>query len=229
MRIQEGYGIIFLEGTDYVLTRSRSKLQSCTEWGIKREREKEFSGCMNDVCWFQWGKWEMGLLQLYENQSYQGSNPSVFCTTNYTNAFTWNPNFLGESSLDCGPSGNRYAPPPFLKRRPDSVLSVNTLDMSKTTEIQITSNSPVAPPFSIHRCVFVVSYQMSPLISGSNFPFLSSASRWPHSYSARIRLRRIMTTQVVFICFFCGVWVNLSSPFLEKAPLVKLKGQTSGS
>lgn len=77
VRMQEGYGIIFLEGADYVLTRSRSKLQSCcTKWGIKREREKEFSGYMNDVCWFQWGKGEIGLLQLYEN--YQGSNPSGF-------------------------------------------------------------------------------------------------------------------------------------------------------
>lgn len=29
VRMQEGDGIIFLEGADYVLTRSRSKLQSC--------------------------------------------------------------------------------------------------------------------------------------------------------------------------------------------------------
>lgn len=48
----------------------------CTKWGIKREREKEFSDYMNDACWFQWGKGEIGILQLYEN--YQGSNPSRF-------------------------------------------------------------------------------------------------------------------------------------------------------
>lgn len=182
VRIQEGYGITFLEGADYVLTRSRSKLQSCyTKWGIKRERERK----KGRVFWlYGWGL--LVLVGEGGNRAFTAVWKPVlsgqqsirgFCPTSYTKSFTWKPNFLGESILDCGTSGNRYGPPPKKKTWLCEVLcvnSVNTLDMNEITEIQITSNFLVAPTYSIQWCVFVVSHQMPPLISGSNFPFLSS-------------------------------------------------------
>lgn len=102
---------------------------------------------MNDVCWFQWGKGEIGLLQLYEN--YQGSNPSGFSILPVTQILSlgiqiplvnavWIVAVLG-ISMDT----------PSLKRRPDCVLGVNTLDMNETTKNQIRINSLVAPTHNI--------------------------------------------------------------------------------
>lgn len=82
---------------------------------------------MDEACWFQWGKGEIGLLQLYENQSYQGSNPSEFSVLPVTqNLSLGNQISLVKAFWIVELVG--IGMDPLLKRRPDCVrYSVLTL------------------------------------------------------------------------------------------------------
>lgn len=136
VRIQEGYGIIILEGADYVLTRSRSKLQSrYTKWGIKRERERERGLRLYEWCLLVLvgGRGSRAFTAVWKLVLSGQQCIRVFCPTSQTNTSTWNPSFLGESRS----VGLVHPRRPCLKNIDLTLCKVRALNVNETAGKQI--------------------------------------------------------------------------------------------